>query len=157
MYQLSVYDFSSQENKVLSSGTMENMLLLMESATHDYILSKQGDVYGTDYRSFIYRYGDSPNRSRANVNGAFYIEIDKYDPLRYVIREKKKIYGWFWNSFTYINHLEFAVIKKSSVPEYDKHFNNLYEWMNPFNEVLNELVSSVPKKEHTGINILFEC
>ena len=138
MYSLCCYDFNSGENKIFKSGSFDNMLLLCETLILDYIMICQGKSYGTDYKSFLYKYNESPDRSRCMDVGPFYAEIDKYDCNKFVIREKIKVYGWIWNSYSYKNHIELSIVKTGPV-NIDTYINTEFRFHDEYDHVLNEL------------------
>eukprot|EP01129_Flabellula_baltica_P016592 TRINITY_DN8937_c0_g1_i1.p1 TRINITY_DN8937_c0_g1~~TRINITY_DN8937_c0_g1_i1.p1 ORF type:complete len:103 (+),score=12.18 TRINITY_DN8937_c0_g1_i1:14-322(+) len=95
MYSICMYDYGKKENKIIDVGSFLNMWNKVESLLLQYILLRQGDYYGSNYKSFLYKYNDSPDRIRAMHMGPFYIELDKYDSYKFVVKEKKKIYKMF--------------------------------------------------------------
>ena len=139
MFSLCVYDYETKEKIMLSSGTFINMWMLCESAMLNYILCKQGDMYGDEYPNFLYKFGISPDRSRGMKGSPFYIEIDKYDNYKYIVVKKQKNYYWFGRSdFTFINHKQFMIIKDGEFLR-NPFYNNFFEEHYKYDDMLVEL------------------
>ena len=70
--------------------------------------------------------------------GPYYIEQEKYDLFKFVIREKVKNYGWVYNSYDFKNHIELSIVKVGPVPN-GQYINDQFKYYEIFDEVLNDL------------------
>ena len=150
MYSLNCYNFHTKDNIVISEGSHENMMLLCESIIIDYIHMNQGSKYSTNLEDMIYKYNDSPDRSRSMYKGPFYCERDNHNPYMFMIKEKIKIYGWIYNTYEYKNHISLSIVKSNDV--HIKHFiNYMFNHSNKFNKVFDELYIYLQKKHKDSV------
>ena len=126
MYVLVEFDYTTKDNKVISAGSLYDTLNELENEAHNYILEKQGDNIHIDYYDFIYNYDEEPNRQRALEFGAFYVKKSKYDVNKFTIREKKKIYGIFYNTYETINHKSYTLVKGDDI-KHNPFYNNEFD------------------------------
>lgn len=140
MYCLTVFNYNTKENKILSCGGFNNMLEELETNAHEYILEKQGTNQEIKYSNFVYNHKEHPNRQRQQLCGPFYVEKSKYDLNKFKVKEYLKIYGYVWNEYKKINHLSFTISKDGNL--FVNEFINLSFCLNDeFNKVLDEFES----------------
>jgi hypothetical protein len=123
MYILNRFDYKTSKNEAMYMDTFRNTRQQMEEYCHNYILEKQGDNIEISFENFVYENNETPNRQRALTHGAFYIRKSKYDPNKLTVCEKKKIYGYLYNTYQIIPHLNFTISYDGPI-QYPFYYND---------------------------------
>src|SRR3989304_3301766 len=117
MYNVIVFNYQEKESKIHYSDSLYNCIEYMYEKAFSYVLENQGINYGDDINDFIYEYKTSPDINRLFESGTFYIEKNRNNLYGISIKEKRKEYGYIFNSYQIIKHKK-IFIAKSSLPSF---------------------------------------